>query len=116
MLTLAKAQADLAEAEDIEGKEGNVEDLPFEDESFDTVLSRFGHMFSPKPEIAIREMLRVTKSGGRVAFATWQPEHANGKMFVVITKHTFPPFSSHSPDTPTPPFSNAMGNPRGCEK
>ena len=61
ILAQAKEEASLAEVEDIEWKEGNVEDLPFEDESFDVVLSSFGHMFSPHPEVAINEMLRVTK-------------------------------------------------------
>ncbi len=116
MLTLAKVEADLAEAEDIEWKEGNVEDLPFEDESFDTVLSSFGHMFSPKPEIAIKEMLRVTKSGGRVAFATWPPEHANGKMFEVMEKHTLPPFPSSSTDIPTSPSPMLWGIPEVVKK
>ncbi len=63
-----------------------MEDLPFEDESFDIVLSSFGHMFAPHPDVAIKEMLRVTKSGGRIAFATWPPEHANGKLFDVMAK------------------------------
>ncbi len=61
LLVQAKVEASLAGAEDIEWKEGNVEDLPFEDESFDVVLSSFGHMFAPHPEVAIKEMLRVTK-------------------------------------------------------
>ena len=43
------------------GKKGSVNDLPFEDESFDVVLSSFGHMFAPCPLVAIKEMLRVTK-------------------------------------------------------
>src|SRR4028119_972727 len=54
MLTQAKIEADLAETGDIEWKGGDVECLPFEDESFDVVLSSFGHMFAPHPEIAIK--------------------------------------------------------------
>ena len=49
LLAQAKEEAALAEAEDIEWKEGNVQDLPFEDETFDVVLSSFGHMFAPNP-------------------------------------------------------------------
>ncbi len=64
MLTLAKMEADLAGTEGIEWKDGDVEDLPFGDDSFDVVLSSFGHMFAPHPEVVIKEMLRVTKSGG----------------------------------------------------
>lgn len=87
MLTEAKVEAKLAGAEDIEWNEGDVEDLPFGEDSFDVVLSSFGHMFAPHPEAAIKEMLRVTKSDGRIAFATWPPEHANGKLFDVMAKH-----------------------------
>ena len=93
----AKEEASLAEAKDIEWKEGNVEDLPFEDESFDVVLSSFGHMFAPNPEIAIKEMLRVTKRKGRIAFATWPAELANGRLFEAIAKHM--PYSSANKDT-----------------
>ncbi len=92
MLTQAKVEADLAGTEDIEWKEGDVEDLPFEDASFDVVLSSFGHMFAPHPEVAIKEMLRMTKSGGLIAFATWPPEHANWKLFDVMAIHV--PISS----------------------
>ena len=35
--------------------------LPFEDATFDVVVSQFGHMFAPRPEVAVSEMLRVLK-------------------------------------------------------
>src|SRR6476660_9484658 len=44
---------------EIEFREGDVETLPCEDAAFDVVLSQFGHMFAPRPEIALAEMLRV---------------------------------------------------------
>lgn len=100
MLTQAKIEAELAGTGDIKWKEGDVEDLPFGDDSFDVVLSSFGHMFAPHPEVAIKEMLRVTKSGGRIAFATWPPEHANGKLFDVMTKHV--PISYAATDNTAP--------------
>ncbi len=78
LLALAKEEAFLADVQDIEWKEGNVEDLPYEDESFDVVLSSFGHMFAPHPEVAIKEMLRVTKIEGRIVFSTWPSEMING--------------------------------------
>ena len=115
MLTQAKAEAALAEAEDIEWIEGDAEDLPFEDNSFDVVLSSFGHMFAPRPDVATREMLRVTKPGGRIAFATWPPEHANGRMFDAMAKH-IPKFSSSS-NNPYPPASPMQwGNPDVVKK
>ncbi len=115
MLTQAKMEADLAGTEDIEWKEGDVEDLPFEDESFDVVLSSFGHMFAPNPEVAIKEMLRVTKSGGRIAFATWPPEHANGRMFDAMAKH-IPNLSSSSNSPIPPPSPMQWGSPDVVKK
>src|SRR5438270_14005836 len=44
---------------DIEWHEGDVEQLPFADATFDTVLSQFGHIFAPRPDVAVAEMLRV---------------------------------------------------------
>lgn len=62
-------------------REGDVEALPYPDASFDVVLSQFGHMFAPRPEVAIAEMLRVLRPGGRIAFSTWPPELAIGRLF-----------------------------------
>jgi SAM-dependent methyltransferase len=119
LLAQAKEQASLAEVEDIEWKEGNVEDLPFEDESFDVVLSSFGHMFSPHPEVAIKEMLRVTKGdGGRIAFATWPAELANGRLFAAIAKHVSYPSVDNEihPPPPPPPSPILWGIPEVIQK
>jgi SAM-dependent methyltransferase len=67
--------------------QGDVEELPFEDASFDVVVSQFGHMFAPRPERAIAEMLRVLKPGGTIAFSTWPPELYVGRMFVLNGKY-----------------------------
>jgi ubiquinone/menaquinone biosynthesis C-methylase UbiE len=71
LLFEAKTEATLADADDIEWKVCNAEDLSFEDSSFDVVVSYFGHMFAQNPEGAIKEMLRVLKRGGCNAFAIW---------------------------------------------
>ena len=55
---------------DIAWDVGDAEDLPYKDGEFDAVVSQFGHMFAPRPEIVVSEMRRVLKPGGRVAFAT----------------------------------------------
>ena len=75
----------------IEFNEGDVEALPYADASFDIVLSQFGHMFAPRPDVAVAEMLRVLKPGGTVAFSTWPPEHLVGQMFALVGKHVPPP-------------------------
>ena len=53
-------------------KQGNVVDLPFEDKSFDVVISSFMLMFVPEPEKALREMRRVLKDGGHMVVSVWQ--------------------------------------------
>jgi SAM-dependent methyltransferase len=118
LLSQAKAEASLAEADGIEWKEGNAENLPFGDESFDVVVSSFGHMFAQNPEVAIREMLRVLKrGGGRVAFATWPSELVNGKLAGVMARYIppTPPPSPTSPNSP-PPSPMQWGNPDVVQK
>jgi hypothetical protein len=62
-------------------------------------------VFAPQPKTAIREMLRVIEPGGRITFATWPPEHANGKMFEAIVKH-IPP----TPPSPSPPLLSFLSH------
>lgn len=78
-------------AVEIDFREGDVEALPYETSSFDVVVSQFGHMFAPRPDVAIGEMLRVLKPGGTIAFSTWPPEHFVGQMFVLLARHVPPP-------------------------
>jgi SAM-dependent methyltransferase len=90
LLTDARKNAALA-ASDIDFVEGDVEALPYPDATFDVVLSQFGHLFAPRPEVAMSEMLRVLKSGGRIAFSTWPPELLVGRMFVLVARYQPPP-------------------------
>ena len=75
----------------IDWREGDAENLPFEDGAFDVVLSQFGHIFAPRPEVAIAQMLRVLKPGGTIAFATWPPELFTGRMFMITARYAPPP-------------------------
>ena len=72
---------------DIDFHEADVEGLPFQNESFDIVLSQFGHMFAPRPQVALKEMLRVLKSGGTIAFSSWPPELFMGQFFQINAKY-----------------------------
>lgn len=90
LLEHARKHAALAGV-DIDFREGDVEALPYADASFDVVLSQFGHMFAPRPDVAIAEMLRVLRPGGTLAFSTWPPEHFVGQMFALVGKHVPPP-------------------------
>jgi len=71
---------------DIDFVEGDAEALPYPDASFDVVLSQFGHIFAPRPAVVVKEMLRVLKTGGRIAFSTWPPEHFTGRLFAFIAR------------------------------
>ena len=64
---------------------------PLSDAAFDVVLSEFGHIFAPRPEVAIGEMLRVLKPGGTIAFSTWPPELFVGRMFALTASYLPPP-------------------------
>ena len=90
LLEDARRNAAVINAE-IEFLEGDAEELPYADASFDVVLSQFGHMFAPRPEIAVAEMLRVLKPGGRIAFSTWPPELMIGRMFALTGTYLPPP-------------------------
>ena len=85
---------------DVELSEADAEALPFDDAAFDVVLSQFAHMFAPRPEVAIAEMLRVLKPGGTIAFSTWPPEHFVGEMFALIGRYAppLPPGVAAPPD------------------
>lgn len=97
LLDIARQNARIAGHEDIVWTEGDAEQLPYADASFDVVLSQFGHMFAPRPEVTIAQMRRVLKPGGRIAFATWPPEHFVGRMFAFVGRHSPPPPAGASP-------------------
>jgi SAM-dependent methyltransferase len=75
----------------------DAEDLPFDDGSFDVVLSTFGVMFTPDQEKAAAELSRVTRPGGRIGLANWTPEGFIGQLFRTIGRHVPPPAGVKSP-------------------
>lgn len=91
LLEHALANAHIAQVPHVEWTEGDAEDLPYPDASFDVVMSQFGHMFAPRPDVVVSEMRRVLKPGGRVVFATWPPDQLVGRMFQFIARHSPPP-------------------------
>lgn len=104
LLEDARRNAAMA-ALDIAFREGDAEQLPYPDASFDVVLSQFGHMFAPRPQLAAAEMLRVLRPGGRIAFSTWPPDLMIGQLFTVTSRYlpapegAAPPPAWGSPDT-----------------
>jgi SAM-dependent methyltransferase len=82
-----------AEAEDlpIDFLEGDAENLPFEDASFDAALSTLGVMFAPDQEKAASELLRVVKPGGTIGMVNWAPDSYIGGLFKTLGKYVPPP-------------------------
>ncbi|HKH97541.1 MAG TPA: class I SAM-dependent methyltransferase [Candidatus Sulfotelmatobacter sp.] len=76
---------------DIRFEEGDAEELPYADQSFDVVLSMFSAMFAPRPERVAAELLRVCKPGGRIAMANWTPHGFIAKTNQVTAKMVPPP-------------------------
>jgi SAM-dependent methyltransferase len=75
----------------IQFDEGDAEQLPYADASFDVVASMFGAMFAPRPEVVASEFARVLKPGGLLAMANWNPASFTGRMFKVGSGHVPPP-------------------------
>lgn len=76
---------------DIRFEQGDAEAMPYEDNSFDLVMTMFGAMFAPRPDLVADELIRVCKPGGRIAMANWTPEGFTGQMFKLSTKYVPPP-------------------------
>jgi len=90
LLVQARERA-AAENLSIQFDEGDAEQLPYEDASFDAVTTMFGAMFAPRPELVAAEFARVLKPGGLLAMANWNPASFSGKMFKVMAQHVPPP-------------------------
>ena len=77
--------------------EGDAEMLPYDDASFDLVVSLIGAMFAPRPGRVAAELLRVCRPGGRIVMANWTPSGFVGLMFKAIGRHEPPPVLMPSP-------------------
>ena len=99
LLERARENSKIADVE-VDWHLGDAEALPFPDASYDVVLSQFGHMFAPRPHVAVAEMLRVLKPGGTIAFSTWPPELLVGRAFALVGRYMPPPPPGVSPPPP----------------
>jgi SAM-dependent methyltransferase len=104
LIEQAKSRAE-REGLTIQFDQGDAEQLPYEDQSFDVVMSLIGSMFAPRPELVASEMARVCRQGGRLIMGNWTPQGHIGQMFKVIGKYAPPPPYFPSPllwgDEPT---------------
>jgi SAM-dependent methyltransferase len=69
----------------------DAEALPFDDASFDVVLSCVGVMFAPHHQAAADELVRVVRPGGRIGLLAWTPEGFIGQMFATMRPYVVPP-------------------------
>ena len=90
LLEQARARAK-HEGLNIQFDEGDAEQLPYPDASFDLVVSQFGAMFAPRPERVAAELTRVCRPGGKIAMANWTPRGFSGQMFKATGAHVPPP-------------------------
>ncbi len=79
-------------------QEADAEALPFEDGSFDVVMSCIGVMFAPHHQVAADELLRVCRADGRIGLLSWTPEGFIGQMFA-----TMKPYAPPAPPGAQPP-------------
>lgn len=90
LLEVARRRAADAGAE-IAFLEGDAEQLPFAEDSFDLVTSCFGVIFAPRQELAARELARVARPGATIAVSAWTPEGVVGRTFRTVGAHMPPP-------------------------
>lgn len=76
---------------------GDAENLPYDDNSFDVVISMIGAMFAPNPEKVAAEMARVLKPGGKLYMANWTPRGMPAQMFKCVAGINPPPPGFISP-------------------
>jgi ubiquinone/menaquinone biosynthesis C-methylase UbiE len=90
-LLLRGAERARAEGLPVKFQVADAEALPFDDASFDAVLSTFGVMFAPDHDRAASELARVCRPGGRIGLANWTPKSLVGRMFKTLAHYLPPP-------------------------
>jgi SAM-dependent methyltransferase len=101
MLAAAEQQARDRGLENVRFRQCTADSLPFANDLFDVAVSRLGVMFFPDPLAGVREMLRVTKPGGCIAFAVWDKSELNPysyRVTEVMSRHV--ETSPVDPDAP----------------
>jgi 2-polyprenyl-3-methyl-5-hydroxy-6-metoxy-1,4-benzoquinol methylase len=96
LLDRGRARAS-AEGMTIAFEEADAENLPFDNNSFDTVVSTFGVMFTPNQDRAAAELMRVCRPKGQIGLANWTPEGFIGQVFKTLGKYLPPPAGTKSP-------------------
>ncbi len=72
-------------------EEGDAEQLPYPDAQFDVVMTMFGAMFGPRPDMVASELARVCRPGGIIAMANWTPDGFVARQFALTNRYAPPP-------------------------
>jgi SAM-dependent methyltransferase len=104
----ARARAAAADVV-VDWVEGDAEELPFEDDAFDRVVSAFGVQFAPRHQIVAAELVGVCRPGGRIGLVNWTPEGVIGELFKIMGRYLPAPPAFASP----PPLWGSDGHVRG---
>lgn len=97
LLEAGKARAE-AQGLELDWTPADAENLPFEDGSFDVVMSSIGAMFAPHHQAVADELTRVCRPGGTIGMLNWTPEGMIGALF-----KTMGPFAPPPPPGAQPP-------------
>lgn len=96
LIDRARARA-AANGQSIEFRVGDAQNMPYEDDRFDVVLSVYGVQFAPDQEQAASELLRICRPGGIIGLASPIPHGWSGDWFAVHAEHVPPPPGAQSP-------------------
>ncbi|MEI2616091.1 MAG: methyltransferase domain-containing protein [Thermomicrobiales bacterium] len=91
LISVARELAGAAGQPAIHFDVGDIEDLPYDDASFDVVISSFGSIFAPRHDAVAYQLCRVLRPGGRLAFTAWLPEEPNCRLMTITARYTPPP-------------------------
>jgi ubiquinone/menaquinone biosynthesis C-methylase UbiE len=97
LLDRGRRRADAEGFTNITFEIADAEALPYQDASFDVVLSTFGVMFAPDHQRAASELIRVCRPGGRIGLASWTPAGFLGKLLRLVARYVPPPVGVQSP-------------------
>jgi len=97
LIEQARARA-VAEGLFVQFDEGDAEQLPYPDASFDTAVSMLGAMCAPHPDRVATELIRVCRPGGRIIMVNWTPQGSMGQMITLYGKFK-PPLPGIPPMT-----------------
>lgn len=97
MFDAGRDRAEQAGVEIADWVEADVEDLPFDDDSFDRVVSSFGAIFAPRHKVAADELVRVLRPGGTIVMSSWLRHSFGGRLFETLGRHLPKPPASVEP-------------------